>query len=58
MTMPTVPGVTQGILLFLGIIALFLVVSTFCDLFQANYFKYTACPKMIIQSEVEVIQEG
>lgn len=44
MMMPMVPGVTRGILSFLGITALFLVVSIFCDLFQVNHFKYTACP--------------
>lgn len=42
MMMPMVLGVTQGTLLFLGITAPFLVVSTFSDLFQVKYFRYTA----------------
>lgn len=45
MMMLMVPGVTQGILSFLGIIALFLVVSTFSNLFQVIYFKYTLSPQ-------------
>lgn len=42
--MPMVPGVTQGTLSFLGITAPFLVVSTFRDLLQIKYFRYTAYP--------------
>lgn len=44
MTMPMVPGVTREILSFHGIIVLFFVVSTFNDLLQVKYFKYTESP--------------
>ena len=45
MMMPMDLGATRGILLFLGIIALFPVVSTCHVLFQLEYFKCTIYPR-------------